>query len=181
MSSKTKIVVLHMKELIYTGIFVVLGILLIVLLFMMFTPHKKGTQPKHTSTESNTPDTSDMPADPDAPSPDGTDSNGNDNSATSYIPGVYNTSLVLGTHTVDMEMVVDQNNINSIRLINLDDAVTTMYPLLQPAFDSLTAQIYASQSLNEITYTDESKYTTLVLLQAVETTLEKAVAVPADD
>ena len=36
MSSKTKIVVLHMKEVIYTIIFVVLAILLAVLLFMMF-------------------------------------------------------------------------------------------------------------------------------------------------
>ena len=36
MSSKTKIVVLHLKELIYTGIFVILGILFVILLFIMF-------------------------------------------------------------------------------------------------------------------------------------------------
>ena len=41
MSAKTKIVVLHMKELIYTGIFAVLGILFLVLLVMMFLPDKK--------------------------------------------------------------------------------------------------------------------------------------------
>ena len=40
MSSKTKIVVVHMKELIYTGIFILLGIVLIVLLISMFTPEK---------------------------------------------------------------------------------------------------------------------------------------------
>lgn len=40
MSSKTKIVVLHMKEIIYTAVFVVLGILLIVLLAFMFSPKK---------------------------------------------------------------------------------------------------------------------------------------------
>ena len=38
MSSKTKIVVLHMKEIIYTTVFVVLGILLVVLLAFMFLP-----------------------------------------------------------------------------------------------------------------------------------------------
>ena len=38
MSSKTKIVVLHMKEIIYTTVFVVLGILLIILLAFMFSP-----------------------------------------------------------------------------------------------------------------------------------------------
>ena len=37
MSSKTKIVVLRMKELIYTGIFVALGILLILLLVYMLS------------------------------------------------------------------------------------------------------------------------------------------------
>lgn len=42
MSSKTKIVVLRMKELIYTGIFVFLGILLILLLVYMFAPKDKA-------------------------------------------------------------------------------------------------------------------------------------------
>ena len=36
MSSKTRIVVLHMKEVIYTAIFLVLGLLMIVLLLIMF-------------------------------------------------------------------------------------------------------------------------------------------------
>ena len=45
MSSKTKIVVLHMKEVIYTVVFIVLGILLILLLTFMFLPNGE----KHTS------------------------------------------------------------------------------------------------------------------------------------
>ena len=44
MSSKTKIVVLRMKEIIYTAIFVGLGILLITLFLIMFRP-KKDTVP----------------------------------------------------------------------------------------------------------------------------------------
>lgn len=40
MSSKTKIVVLRMKEIIYTAIFVGLGILLITLFLIMFRPKK---------------------------------------------------------------------------------------------------------------------------------------------
>ena len=40
MSSRTKIVVLHMKEIIYTAIFAALGILLIILLFIMFRPDR---------------------------------------------------------------------------------------------------------------------------------------------
>ena len=41
MSSKTKIVVLHMKEIIYTATFVLLGIILIILLAIMFLPNKE--------------------------------------------------------------------------------------------------------------------------------------------
>lgn len=149
MSSKTKIVVLHLKELIYTGIFVVLGILFIILLVIMFLPdEKKETEPETT--------------------------NQTESLETSYIPGVYTTSLVLGDHTIDVEVVVDQDAISSVRLVSLDEAVTTMYPLIEPAFDSLAAQIYEKQSLESITYADENKYTTLVLLDAVRTALEKA-------
>lgn len=41
MSSKTKIVVFHMKEIIYTAVFVVLAIVLILLLTFMFLPENK--------------------------------------------------------------------------------------------------------------------------------------------
>ena len=38
MSAKTKIVVLHMKEIIYTAVFVVLGLILLILFAFMFFP-----------------------------------------------------------------------------------------------------------------------------------------------
>ena len=41
MSSRTKIVVLHMKEIIYTAVFAALAVLLIVLLMFMFLPKNK--------------------------------------------------------------------------------------------------------------------------------------------
>ena len=147
MHSKTKIVVLHLKELIYTGIFAILGILFIVLLIIMFLPDgEKQTKGGAVTT-------------------------------TAYVPGVYTTSLQLSDHTVDIEVVVDENNINSIRLVNLSDAVTTMYPLIEPSFAELIDQITENQSLEGITYSDDNKYTSMVLLNAIETTLEKA-AVP---
>lgn len=43
MSSKTKIVVLHMKEIIYTAIFIALMIVFILLLLFMFLPESKET------------------------------------------------------------------------------------------------------------------------------------------
>lgn len=154
MSAKTKIVVLHLKELIYTGIFVGLGILFLILLVIMFLPRKKQA-------ETDTPQTA-------APSSE------EEAVRTSYIPGVYATSLVLSNHSVDVEVTVDADCISSVRLVNLDEAVTTMYPLLAPSFDAIAEQLCTTQSLEHISYSDENKYTTLVLLEAVRTSLEKA-------
>ncbi len=159
MSAKTKIVVLHMKELIYTGIFAALGILFVVLLIMMFLPGKKekgdnSTPPAETSEEDST----------------------SASSNTLYIPGIYTTELVLGGQTVDVEVIVSQNEISSIRLVNLNEAVTTMYPLLQPTLDSICEQVYEAQSLSGIAYSDDSKYTSLVLLEAIQNSLDKASA-----
>lgn len=147
MSSKTKIVVLHVKELIYTGIFAALGILFIVLLIIMFLPddEKKEASAVVTQTTSNT-----------------------------YIPGVYTTSLILNDNIVEIEVTVDEHNINSVRLVNLDEAVTTMYPLIQPSFEDLANQIITLQSLDGVTYPEESKYTSMILLDAITSSLEKA-------
>lgn len=149
MSSKTKIVVLHVKELIYTGILAVLGILFIVLLIIMFLPkeEKPETVPAMTQTSPN-----------------------------SYVPGVYTTSLILNDNVVEIEVTVDEKNINSIRLVNLDEAVTTMYPLIQPSFEDLANQIIQNQSLDGITYSDDSKYTSMILLNAITASLEKAIS-----
>lgn len=165
MSSKTKIVVLHLKELIYTGIFAVLGILFIVLLIIMFLPHDKK------------PDKTVSPRGTGTVTGNEAETNGRNDSKsieTSYIPGVYTTSLVLSDHTVDVEVIVDRDCVTSIRLVDLDEAVTTMYPLLEPAIESIAGQIYEKQSLDGITYADENKYTSLVLLQAIQAALEKA-------
>lgn len=147
MSNKTKIVVLRMKEIIYSGIFALLGILFVVLLIIMFVPDKEE-------------------ADEEIPSPSVTDAN--------YIPGVYSTSISLGNQTVDIEVMVDANNINSIELVNLSEDVETLFPLVEPSLEDLASQIIANQSLDNITYSDDSKYTSLVLLEAIELSLEKA-------
>ena len=47
MGSRTKIIVLHMKEIIYTAIFAALGILLIVLLVIMFRPGAGEEKAEH--------------------------------------------------------------------------------------------------------------------------------------
>lgn len=51
MSSKTKIFVFRTKELIYTGIFLLLGIVLLVLLVSMFTPDDSVSDPAPKTTQ----------------------------------------------------------------------------------------------------------------------------------
>ena len=93
-----------------------------------------------------------------------------------YVPGVYTTSLILNGNVVEIEVTVDEYNINSVRLKNLDDAVTTMYPLLEPAFDNLATQIVENQSLSNLTFPEENQYTSMVLEEAIYNTFEKAKA-----
>ena len=143
MSAKTKIIVLRMKELIYTGIFIALGLLLIILLIVVFSPKKREEAASATKEPS-------------------------------YVPGIYTTSLMLNDRTVDIAVTVDENNINDIRMVNLDEAVTTMFPLLEPAFDDLANQIVRNQSVSDISYSDDNKYPSLVLLDAIKTSLGRA-------
>lgn len=140
--SKTKIVIVQFKELIYTGIFVGLGILLILLLVFMFLP--KGN---HTATGAGT---------------------------TKYKPGVYTTQLSLNDTQLNMEVVLDKNHINSVSLVNLDEAVSTMYPLLEPALKEISSQLSNNVALEDITLSDNSKYTQTLLIGAIKTALEKA-------
>jgi hypothetical protein len=193
MSANTKIVVLRRKELLYTGIFAALGVLFVILLLMLLLPGK-------TADTSGTPDSSDstaetaMPdnvadlgripqsaqtedvstgavADTDAVLDNASGPVGTDNT---YIPGIYTTELILGSETVNVEVIVNDHAITSLSLADPDETLTTMYPLLEPTMDSLSEQICETQDLSQVTYSAETRYTSLVLLEAVKASLEKA-------
>ncbi len=139
MSSKTKIVVLHMKEIIYTGIFIVLGILFAFILFFMFSGSKSTTV------------SNDL-----------------------YQPGVYTSTVKLSNATLEVEVTVDSSNINSVRFSNLDESITTSYPLVQPALEDIALQVYEHQSLDNLAYSEDNVYTSQVLVDAIQTALSKA-------
>lgn len=140
--SKTKIVVIQMKEIIYTGIFVGLGILLILLLVFMFLPKGKNNSATETMTQ--------------------------------YRPGVYTTQLSLNDTTLNVEIVVDEHHINSLSFVHIDDTVSAMYPLLEPALEDIEKQLCNNVALDDVVISENSKYTQTLLLEAVEATLTKA-------
>ena len=69
---------------------------------------------------------------------------------------------------------MDQNRINSIRFSNLDETVTAMFPLIQPAIEEIAEQIYDSQSLDDIALPEDTPYTSQIILDAVRDAVEKA-------
>ena len=140
MGSKTKIIVLHMKEIIYTVVFLLLAILLIVLLLIMFRPDSVSTG----------------------------------SSAVQYTPGVYTSTLTLNDTTLEVEVSVDENHINSIRFANLNESIAAAYPLMQPALEDVAEQIYRTQNPEQITYSSETPYTSQAIAGTVKKALEKA-------
>lgn len=145
MGKKTKIVVFHAKELIYTGIFMGLVILLIILIVLMF--HTKSS--KEIPTE---------------------------DAISDYVAGVYKTTISLNNVPIDVTVTVDSDHINSIEFVNLSESITTMYPLLEPSLENIASQIYEKQSTKDITYPEESRYTSTMLIDAIEESLKKASA-----
>ena len=144
MSAKTKIVVLHMKEMIYTLIFEGLGILLILLLIFMFLPKES----KKTAETMN------------------------------YVAGVYTSTIQFNDNTIDVQVVVDESRIQSVSLVNLDETVTTMYPLMEPAVQEIASQVCEKQSTDNIAYSEDNPYTSMVILNAVKSALKKAETAP---
>ncbi len=144
--SKTKILVFQMKELVYTGIFVGLGLLLIILLIVMFYPSGDEDTAQETSTAE----------------------------AAVYTPGIYNSQMQLGETSLNLEIVVDESQIKSISFVNLDESVTTMYPLVKPSLEFLEEELVAGTPIDQIPVNEKSKYTQTMLIDGIKSALSKA-------
>ena len=168
MSANTKIVVLRRKELLYTGIFAALGVLFIILLLMLLLPGKD------TDASYGTPDSPDDTA---AEMPDNVadvSTGAVADTGNTYIPGIYTTELILGSETVNVDVIVSDHAITSVSLADPSETLTTMYPLLESTMESLNDQLCEMQDPSQVTYSAETRYTSLVLLEAVKASLEKA-------
>ena len=93
---------------------------------------------------------------------------------TLYTPGVYTSSVMMDHNAMDVQVVVDENNIKSISLVHLDKTMETMYPLMKPTLSELSEQIIQNQSIDNITYSQNNQYTSMLLLDAIRSALKKA-------
>ncbi len=140
--AKTKIIVIQMKEIIYTAIFIGLGILLILLLVFMFLPSSDDEETE----------------------------------AGLYKAGVYTSEIKLGESVLNLEVVIDSEQIKSLSFVNLEDSVTTMYPLVKPSLENLENQLVSGIDTQDITLNEKGKYTQTLLLEAIEDILTMAQA-----
>ena len=142
--NKSRLFVFQLKEIIYTLMFIILAIILIVVLINMFS---KNPSPKTKGTSTY---------------------------EISYNPGIYSTQIKLNDSPIDVEVTVDSHNIKSISLNNLNDTITTMYPLLEPSVEYIETQLASGTSIDNIKLDESSQYTQSVILQAVKQSLNKA-------
>ncbi len=150
--SRTRIVILQMKELVYTAIFVGLGILLLVLLFFMFWPNKKSdsvnttSQPVSASVENGP----------------------------FYKAGVYNQEISLGDSQINIQVALDTDRVKSVEITNLEESVETMYPLIKPAVKEISDQLVQGVSPEEVVLSDDSPYTSQMILESVSEIMTQA-------
>ncbi len=157
MSGKTKILVLHMKEVIYTGIFIFLGLIFLILLAVMFLPRRSSTSASSPVSEGTTESAAD-----------------GDFSSSEYTPGIYTATLEVSGNSLEMQVIIEKTGITDVSFSQLDEAIETMYPLFTPVLESIALQLKSGVALEDITYEDSQKYTAGVLLQAIEEVLETA-------
>ena len=72
--------------------------------------------------------------------------------ASAYTAGVYTSSITLNNQSVDIQVVVDKDHIKSASIVNLDESVAAMYPLLTTVWmPSLRSWPPASPSMISVT------------------------------
>lgn len=142
MGKSPKFMVFHLKELIYTVVFVLLGIVLVISLIFMFC-NRNSDEKKEKS------------------------------SSGQYEAGVYTSCVTLNGNPMEVTVTLDSNHINSITVDNISDAITTMYPLVEPAFEDISKQIVDTQSVDNIKFLEESQYTYSLLYNAIVDTINK--------
>ena len=87
--------------------------------------------------------------------------------------GVYTSSVTLNGNPMEISVTLDKDHINSISVSNVSDTITTMYPLVEPAFNDIAKQIVDTQSIDNIQFSKDSQYTYSMLYNAIVATINK--------
>lgn len=160
MSSQTKILVLHRRIFLYT----LLTVFILAVIAVIFFLSVRNTAKEQYHTAASFYEADEITADSASAS----------TTVTTYLPGIYQSCVRLGDSQFEISLCVDSDHINSITLLPVDDTISTMYPLLNSTVDELTGKILETQSLDNISYSTEYRYTCLTILSAIQQALDKA-------
>ena len=80
---------------------------------------------------------------------------------------------------INLEVVTDQDHINSIRIVNIDETITAMYPLVEPALKEIEAQLCNDVPIDQLKLKEDSRYTQTLLIEGIKTVLDKAKPHPS--
>ncbi len=157
--SSTKLIVLKSKELIYTAILLALIVVFVIILINMFKHDNKSDSGKSSSTSAVS-----ASADP-----------GSGIYETRYTPGTYSSPLILGENTLSVMVTVDDSQITDVSFQQMDETITTMYPLLESSLEDINTQLHYISSVDDITPSGDSTYTTKLILDSIKNALKDAV------
>ena len=151
--SSTKLIVLKSKELIYTAILLALIVVFVIILINMFKRNDKsdGSQ-------------SGPAKDP-----------GTGIYNTRYTPGTYSSPLILGENTLSVIVTVDDCQITDVSFQQMDETITTMYPLLESSLEDINTQLHYISSVDDIIPSGDSTYTTKLIIDSIKNALKEAV------
>jgi len=91
-----------------------------------------------------------------------------------FIPGLYNSDIRLSEYTLHLELAVDRNCIKSVNITNLNEEILSMYPLIEPSLQAVSKQLLDGVAIDAVTINEDSKFTQMMLIEAIGSMLEKA-------
>lgn len=177
--ANTKLIVLKSKEILYTAVFIGLVVLMIIILKSMFSPsddQKNAKADGNVTRETSTvqPDETSEPEE-NAENVQPSKQAGTSPSDVHYNPGTYSATLSMGDGSVSVMVTCNEEAVTSVALSNMDEAVRTMYPLMEETIQDINAQLEYVDSIDGITCSSENVYTTTVICNAIKEALTAAV------
>ncbi len=147
--ASTKLIVLKAKEIIYTVIFLALVAVLVIILMIMFKDDDKKEDDKLN------PVTSEVQM--------------------GYVPGTYESSITLGESSIAVMVTVDEESITDVSFKQTDESVMAMYPLLESSLEDINTQLQYVNSIDNLTYSSDNKYTSTLIINSIRDALSKAI------
>lgn len=92
-----------------------------------------------------------------------------------YTAGVYSSTIILNGNPIDIQITMDTNKIHDINLKNTAESITTMYPIFNSCFDEIKNQVLQNNSIENIQYGDNNRYTSLVIEKAITKAVQKSI------